>query len=144
MTQTDNTRRIISDFILTIWNQRRFDCLDQFIHPSFMDHSLPPQLPADRSGLVQWIQATSVSFEHTTHIAEQVTEEDKSILKITLQLKHIGEWRGIPATGAAVSVVGYRYFRVAEGRIIEHWALIDGNSLENLLKQSHHGCKLQA
>lgn len=50
---------------------------------------------------------------------------------------------GFPATGADISTVGYRYFRVADNKIIEHWALIDGNSIENQLKGSAHGCKIQ-
>jgi predicted ester cyclase len=143
MTNNSNTRSIVADFIDTIWNQRHFDQLDKFIHPAFIDHGLPPQFPADKEGLKQWILATGISFEHSTHIEEQVTEADKSILKIRMHLRHIGTWREIPPTGAAVSTVGYRCFRVADNKIIEHWALIDGNALENQLKESSHGCKIQ-
>ena len=143
MTNNNNTRSIVADFISTIWNQRRLDQLDRLIHPAYIDHSLPPGLPADKEGLRQWILTTGASFEHSTHIEEQVTEADKSILKIRMQLRHIGAWRDIPPTGAEVAAVGYRYFRVADDKIIEHWALIDGNAIENQLKNSSHGCKVQ-
>jgi predicted SnoaL-like aldol condensation-catalyzing enzyme len=142
-TQTDQTRQLVSNFIETIWNQRRFDKLDEFIHPGFTDHSLPPSLPTGVEGLQQWIENTGRSFDHTTIIEDQVTEAGKSILKISMQLKHIGQWRDIPATGAEISTIGYRYFRVADNKIIEHWALIDGNSIENQLKNTAHNCKIQ-
>lgn len=141
--QTAQTRQLITSYIETIWNQRRFDKLAAFIHPDFTDHSLPPSLPAGVEGLQQWITMTGQSFEHTTIIDDQVTEAGKTILKISMQLKHIGQWRDIPATGTALSAVGYRFFRVEDQKIIEHWALIDGNSIENQLKNSAHGCKIQ-
>jgi predicted ester cyclase len=75
-------------------------------------------------------------FEHHTIIDEQVTEPGKSILKVRMQLRHIGEWRGIPATGQEAAAVGYRCFHFEEGRIIEYWALIDGNDVENQLRMT--------
>jgi predicted ester cyclase len=143
MTTNNNTQRLVAGFIEAIWNQRQFDKLEQFIHPEFTDHSLPPGLPTGREGLKQWILTTGQSFDHTTVIEEQVTELDKTMLKIRLLLKHTGEWRGIAPTGAEISVVGYRYFRVAGNQIMEHWALIDGNAIENQLKADSHGCKIQ-
>jgi predicted ester cyclase len=60
-----------------------------------------------------------------------------------MQLRHIGEWRGIAPTGLGIAAVGYRCFRLTEGRIIAHWALIDGNAIENQLRGAVQGCKVQ-
>jgi len=73
-----------------------------------------------------------------------VCEDNSVMIKIRMQLKHIGEWRGIESTGATIDTIGYRYFKLADNKIIEHWALIDGNRIENQLKQTNHGCKIQA
>jgi predicted ester cyclase len=143
MITKNNTQGLVARFIDEIWNQRQFDKLESFIHPGFTDHSLPAPLPATREGLKEWVLATGQSFDHVTIIEEQVTENDKSMIKIRLMLKHIGVWRGIAPTGAEISVVGYRYFRVADDLIIEHWALIDGNAIENQLRAGNHGCKMQ-
>jgi predicted ester cyclase len=58
-------------------------------------------------------------------------------------LKHIGKWRNIEPTGAEISTAGYRYLKLSGNTIIEHWALIDGNTIENQLKEAGHGCKAQ-
>lgn len=142
-TTLDSTRQLVAGFIRDLWNERRFELLQQYLHPAFTDHSLPPSLPPDSRGLEQWVRLTGQSFEHLTIIDEQVTEPGKSILKIHMQLRHIGEWRGIAATGREITAVGYRCFRLEEGRIIEHWALIDGNALENQLRETAQGCKVQ-
>ena len=72
-----------------------------------------------------------------------VSEENKVIVKIMMKLKHIGVWRDIEPTGAEISTIGYRYFKLADNKIIEHWALIDGNAIGNQLKEIKHGCKVQ-
>jgi hypothetical protein len=67
-------------------------------------------------GLRQWINLTSASFIHRTIVEDHVTEGNKCVLRITMQLTHIGAWRGIPAKGMEVSTWGYRMFRIQEGR----------------------------
>lgn len=143
MDTTNITRNIITGFIENIWNRQHFDLLHDYLHTGFTDHSLPPALPADKEGLQRWIKATSESFEHNTIIETQVCEGNRSIIKIRMQLKHIGTWRNIAPTGANIFTTGYRYFRIAENKIIEHWGLIDGNAIEMQLKDTSYDCKVQ-
>jgi len=140
----EQNKHLVANFIEAIWNKGRFDELGAYIHPDFVDHSLPAAFAADVEGLKRWITATGQSFEHRSLIEAQVTEGDRSMIKIRMFLKHIGPWRGIEPTGVEITTVGYRYFRLVGGRIIEHWALLDGNAIENQLKESASGCKIQA
>lgn len=134
---------IVTNFIEEIWNQQQFEKIDHYISAGFIDHSLPPTLPANKDGMELWITGTGKSFEHKTIIDDLVCEEDKVMLKIRMQLKHIGVWRDIGPTHCEISVVGYRYYKLKDGRIIEHWALLDGNAIENQIKAANHGCKIQ-
>jgi len=133
---------LVKEFIAQIWNNQRFEMLSDFLHPDFTDHSLPAALPPTKEGTKKWIINTGISFEHKTSIEEQVTEGNKSIVKVKLNLKHIGPWRGIQPTGIELYTVGYRYFKIQDGKIIEHWALIDGQHIENQLTSASHGCKV--
>ena len=136
-------KSIVTGFIEEIWNQNQFDKIDKYISADFIDHSLPPTLPADKDGMKLWIIGTGKSFEHKTIIDEIVCEDDKVMLKISMQLKHIGVWRDIEPTLSQISPVGYRYYKLKDGKIVEHWCLLDGNSIENQLKEAKHGCKIQ-
>jgi predicted ester cyclase len=140
--KTENGQQVLT-FMEVIWNDRNFDRLNDFLHDDFFDHSLPSSLHPNAEGLKKWVIGTGEAFEHRSVIEEQATEDETSIIKIRMQLKHIGLWRGIPATGIDLSVVGYRCFRLHDKKIIEHWALLDGNSIENQLKQASEGCKVQ-
>jgi predicted SnoaL-like aldol condensation-catalyzing enzyme len=107
-------KTIVTKFIEEIWNQHQFEKIDSYISNNFIDHSLPPTLPADKDGMRLWIIGTGRSFEHKTIIEDIVCEEDKVMLKIRMQLKHIGLWRGIEPTHYEISTVGYRYYKFTD------------------------------
>jgi predicted ester cyclase len=137
------TAQLVQEYLELIWNQQQFDQLPRLLHPAFEDHSLPVTLPTTAAGVEAWVRGTSAAFEHRSVIEEQVTEGETSMLKLRMHLTHIGPWRGIPASGRHVEVVGYRCFRVEAGKIRAHWALLDGNALENQLTEAEQGCKPQ-
>lgn len=123
----------IEAYIAIVWNQGDTSRLHEFLHPAFADHALPATLPGNAEGLTQWIAMTHHSFVPVTIIEEQVAEPGKSMIQITMRMKHIGLWRGINPTGLTVTTKGYRCFRLQDERIIEHWALIDGAGVEKQL-----------
>ena len=140
---SSKNKLIVLNFIEEIWNQNHFDKIDNYISADFIDHSLPLTLPADKEGMKLWIIATGNSFKHKTIIEDILGEGDRVMLKIRMQLKHIGVWRAIEPTHFDISTVGYRYYKLKDEKIVEHWSLIDGNSIENQLKEARHGCKIQ-
>ena len=38
---------------------------------------------------------------------------------------HLGSWLGIPATGKFISIQMFVVHRIADGRIVEDWVLVD-------------------
>lgn len=136
-------KTIVTNYVAHIWNQQQFQRIGEFLHASFTDHSLPAALPTGKEGVIQWIEGTSRSFDHTTFIDEMVCEGNKVMIKIRMQLTHTGTWREIPATGITIFATGYRYFELQDEKITGHWGLVDGNAIEQQLKASSHGCKIQ-
>lgn len=136
-------KSIVTNFIEEIWNNNQLEKIDNYISADFIDHSLPPTLPANKDGMKLWIFGVGISFKHKTIIDDIVCEDNKVMLKIKMQMKHIGVWREIKPTHFEISTIGYRYYNLADGKITEHWALIDGNSIENQLKEASKGCKIQ-
>ena len=58
-----------------------------------------------------------------------IAEGDKVVARLTARGTHQGLFRGIPPTGRVVTWTGIRIFRIAEGKIVEHWANWDDLSL---------------
>lgn len=134
--------QIVQQFIDEVWNRQSFEMMNRFLHADFTDHSLIPALPPNMEGTRKWIVATGKAFEHQTFIEEQVTEADQTMIRIKMQLKHIGVWRGIEPTGTELFTTGFRQFTFQDGKIIGHWALIDGETIENKLKDAAKGCSV--
>lgn len=138
-----SNKTVVTNFINDIWNQNQFEKIDNYVSANFTDHSLPQNLPAGKEGTKLWITNTGKSFQHTTIIDEMISEDDTVMLKIRMQLKHVGPWREIEPTHIEVETVGYRLFKLNNGKIIAHWALIDGNTIENALRNTTSGCKVK-
>ncbi|NML36606.1 ester cyclase [Chitinophaga sp. G-6-1-13] len=125
---------LIVRFIDEIWNNGNTNNLDTFLHPAYKDYSLPAGLPVDATGLKQWVAMVHESFQPQTVIEEHLAEPGHCMVRISMQMKHTGLWRGIPATGQTAVTSGFRSFAFKDGRIIEHRALMDGNTLEQQLR----------
>jgi predicted SnoaL-like aldol condensation-catalyzing enzyme len=132
---SSKNKQVVTDFVDNIWNNRQYHHLCTFLHPNYEDHSLPPTLPAGPDGLKLWIEGLGKAFAHTTRIDDIVAENDKVAIRITMLLKHTGNWRGIEATQKEFGTTGFRMFRLADGKIIEHWGLLDPTTIENAIKQ---------
>jgi len=130
---TAQNKNIVRRYLEEVWNKKNLDAVDELLAENYVDHSLPPEFQG-REGVKQWVKAVSTFFDEQTIVEDQVTEGDRSIIRLTMRLTHRGEWRGIPPTGKQVEIKGYRAYRLEGDKIAEHWALIDGDSLERQLR----------
>lgn len=129
-------------FIENVWNQNKVERLFDFMSSDFVDYSLIPALPKTIEGTKQWILATGNSFEHKTIVEDIIAENDKVFIRISMQLKHVGQWRGHAATGIDIVTTGYRLFEFANEKICAQWAAIDGNVIEKAIVGHAHACEL--
>lgn len=56
---------------------------------------------------------------------DMVAEGDKVAVRVTVTGTHKGELAGIPPTGKTVSASGMLIYRIAGGKIVEHWMVFD-------------------
>ncbi len=100
---------------------------DRFIAPDFVRHD--PGLDFEVRGPTGVAKLGKVLHGGLSDIKmpidEVITEGDRVLARLRFQGRHTGEFQGIPATGKAVDIVVMDYFRIADGRLAEHWALMD-------------------
>jgi steroid delta-isomerase-like uncharacterized protein len=129
MSPEDN-KAIIRTYVETIWNQQQLDRADELVAPDFLDHAaLPGQAPGLAGAKQKWaMYLTGIPDLHVT-IEDLVAEDDKVAARRSYEGTHRGQLLGIPATGKPVQIGGISIFRIAEGKITEHWEQIDGLAL---------------
>jgi steroid delta-isomerase-like uncharacterized protein len=58
-------------------------------------------------------------------IHDQIAESDMVVTRKTFYGTHLGEFMGVAATGKSVVIDGIDIIRIADGRLAEHWTVVD-------------------
>ena len=58
-----------------------------------------------------------------------IAEGGKVLVRLRVKGTHGGDLMGVPATGRAIDIGVLDLFRIEDGRLVEHWALLDNLGL---------------
>lgn len=101
--------------------------IDEHIAPDFVRHD--PGLPfevRDPEGVRHLNSVLLTAFpDLRLDIEDVVAEGDKVLVRLTLRATHQGEFMDNSPTGKEVEVPVLDLFRITDGRLAEHWAMID-------------------
>ena len=111
-----------------IYNSGNLDTLEEVLAADFIPHNMMPGLPPGLDGvraLQQGTMATWPDLHVTTE--DLLAEGDKVVERWTQTQTHTGAAVfGAPAnSGKKVRVTGMSIYRIANGKIVEHWAEMD-------------------
>ena len=128
-TQADANKALIRRY-REAHNQNNLAALDEIVAADLVSHNHLPNVPQGREGGKMVHQGSLAAFpDGKTTTDDLVAEGDKVVERFTLAGTHNGEFMGIPATGKRVTVTGMSIFRIANGKIVEHWGENDGIGL---------------
>jgi steroid delta-isomerase-like uncharacterized protein len=102
----------------------------ELLAPDFVDHSPFGPFPPDRDGVVALFRMLRDAFPdlHAT-IHDQLVDGGKVVTRKTFHGTHAGEFMGMPATGREVAFDVIDIVRVDDGRMVEHWNVVDALGL---------------
>lgn len=96
--------------------------IDELFAVDYIDHTNPPDWPSGREGHRQIIALYHTAFPDFRYTIEhQVAEGDLVVVRGTYHGTHRGAFFGIPPTGVYITTTGMHLFRLADGKIAEHW-----------------------
>ena len=113
---TEQNRALVRSWLQAV-DSGDVSVVKQFVHPDYVDHNPPP---------FHGLDAFS-DFYH--EIEEQYVDGDTVITRLVGYGKHTGDFLGIPPTGKDVRMEGIAIHRIAERKLVEHWAQIDAVGL---------------
>lgn len=127
---TESNKELIRRHFDEIWNQRQLHLAADMVSPDYDSHFPVPGQPPGMAGFTYAIRSLHASFpDLTITIHDLIAEDDKVVARLTAHGTHQGDFRGIAPTGRTVQWAGIRIFRLADGKIVEHWANWDDLSL---------------
>jgi steroid delta-isomerase-like uncharacterized protein len=126
------------------YNSNNLDELDEVLAPDWVSHAWTEGIPRTIENAKELHRMTLSVFpdwRFTTH--ELIAEGDVVVERFTFQGTHQAELGGLPATGNRFDLGGVSIYRIADGKIVEHWAYVDElGFLEALGFRQHLGIDL--
>jgi steroid delta-isomerase-like uncharacterized protein len=122
----DDNKAILRTYVETIFNQKQVDRADELVAADYVDHAaLPGQAPGLEGAKKKWAMYLAGIPDLRVTIEEMVAEGDKVGVRRSYEGTHRGELLGVPPTGKQVRIGGISIFRLAGGKIAEHWEQLD-------------------
>ena len=111
---TEENKTVVRRFI-EAYNKRDATVLNEVLDPDIAKRYLEIHIPRNSA---TWA-------DERVEITDMLAEGDWVWAQMAHTARHVGEYRGIPATGKTKTAAGCMFFRVAAGKIVEHAALWD-------------------
>lgn len=114
-------RRYLDEF-----NKGNLNAVNEFLAVDGIDHSVPPGTPPGFGWMKQLNSMVLAAFPDVRVTVEDlIAEGDKVMCRFTASGTQQGEFMGIPPKGRRFTITEIRIYRIAGGKIVEHWGLID-------------------
>ncbi len=106
-------------------NQGRLEVIDEITRPDHVEHNPLPGQSQGREGLKQRASMVRAAFNPHFTLDHVLADGDKVAVMWTNRGTHGTEWLGFPATGKSFTVQGVDIHLLREGRLAEHWDVVD-------------------
>lgn len=112
-----------------VWNKGNLSTIESSVSPDFVDHPTRRAWDVPTQGRDAMIQAVhmlrSAMPNYRSEPIEVVAEGDRVVILARLTGTQTGPLLNFPVTGKSFSVTEISEFRLANGKIVERWGLVD-------------------
>ncbi|MDZ4728351.1 MAG: ester cyclase [Xanthomonadales bacterium] len=119
-------KELVQRWLEELWNQGDYRVASELLAANFERHSAgyPASGP---DAYVAIIKSCHDGFPDTriTQVDELIADGDLVFVRWRWTGTHQAEFRGVPATGKAIDVLGEDVIRIADGKITDVWPLFD-------------------
>jgi steroid delta-isomerase-like uncharacterized protein len=122
----EGNKAVLRRLIEEVYNEGNLDVVDALMAPDIFDHAAVPEhqhgIDAFKH-VMEWVREFSSDVHYD--IDDILSEGEKVAVRMTQSGTHTGTVRGIPPTGKRFSVDYVHWFRLANGKVAEMWAVRD-------------------
>jgi predicted ester cyclase len=123
----EDNKRLVRRALEEIYTKGDLELADELVHPDFMDHepAHAPQ-PTGPESVKQTVRHLRSAFgELRFAVEDEIAEGDRVVQLVTMSGRHTGPLMGRDPTGRAFAVRHIYIWRIAGGKIADHWGSRD-------------------
>ena len=122
---TDENKAIVRRFIDEAFVRGSPGSLDELVSDDFQPRTWPSVEPGVES-LKQTVTRMAAGLSDVRFdVEDMIAEGDRVAVRLTAHAVHKGDFMGVPAAGKGYEISEIHIFRVADGKIAEHWHVAD-------------------
>lgn len=120
-------KQLVRRFVEQVKNQRKLDALGEYFAADYREHNeTVASFGKGVAGYQAFLGHLFAGFPDDRVEIELITADgDLVSYRATESGTHRGEFLGIPATGKAATWTEIQFFRIANGKVVEHWVDVD-------------------
>lgn len=111
--------------LYALLNAGQVEQVGELVTEGYVEHDPIPGQGTGREGAIDRFSIIVGALAPHFTIEDTVCEGDRVVERWTNSGTHIGEFAGIPATGATFSISGIDIYRVQGDLLAEHWHVVD-------------------
>lgn len=122
-TQLEN-KQLLANFGAEVFNNKDLSSLSKYMHDDYIQHNplVPQGLVGFKQFFADWFNAVP---DWSYSLSKIVADGDTVWVYGTYAGTQTGAWLGIPATNKHYSISAVDIFRIQDGKLAEHWDVID-------------------
>jgi steroid delta-isomerase-like uncharacterized protein len=127
MTNTEQNKSVVADFIQELFTKGDVTAVDRHLADDFVAHDpAMPGLTPDRQGFRDAAVRIRAAFPDWHSDLRLLLAEGEYVAEhFTASGTHRGEIMGVAATNRHVTLPGINIFRLRDGKIVERWGNLD-------------------
>jgi steroid delta-isomerase-like uncharacterized protein len=119
-------KAVVMRVVDEMWNRGDADAVEELIAPDMVEHGAFGAGTGGRDDARTTVERFRAAFPDLVLEAEHlIAEGDHVVLHWVGRGTHEGEFMGMPPNGATVTASGLDIYRIADGRVVEHWGYPD-------------------
>jgi len=127
---TTDTQKMVERIPLEILNKSNFGLIDEIYSPTYVEHTPQPGVPPTREGFKQTVVELKKAFPDLYYTIDDAIESgDRIVHRLTASGTMKGDFAGMPATGKHATWTEIHIGKVVNGRMTEHWGVVDQLSM---------------
>jgi steroid delta-isomerase-like uncharacterized protein len=121
---SDDDKALFVALMEEVFNRGNFDVADDLVAEDFYNHEAPDSPgPEGFKASAVWLRSAFPDYNAELH--ELIADGAFVAARLIVTGTHLGDFMGFPPTGRSFSVQHIHMYRVANGKVAEHWACRD-------------------